>query len=49
MKEAGGYGMAQDEGTSMICGMPKEAIRAGAAQEVLAVDGILAALEKRGL
>jgi two-component system chemotaxis response regulator CheB len=49
VKEAGGYVIAQDEATSMIFGMPQETIRAGAAHNVLALDAIPAALEKRVL
>ncbi len=49
VKEAGGYVIAQDEATSMIFGMPQETIRAGAAHDVLALDAIPAALEKRVL
>jgi two-component system, chemotaxis family, protein-glutamate methylesterase/glutaminase len=44
---AGGHVIAQDEATSMIFGMPAEAIQAGAVHEVLALDNICAALEKR--
>jgi len=47
MKAAGGYVLAQDEATSMIFGMPSEAIQAGAVDEVLPLDGIASALEKR--
>jgi two-component system, chemotaxis family, protein-glutamate methylesterase/glutaminase len=47
VKAAGGYVIAQDEATSMIFGMPSEAIQAGAVDEVLPLDGIAAALEKR--
>ena len=47
IKAAGGYVIAQDEATSMIFGMPSEAIQAGAVDEVLPLDGIAAALEKR--
>jgi two-component system, chemotaxis family, protein-glutamate methylesterase/glutaminase len=35
MKEAGAYTMAQDEESCVVFGMPKEAIRLGAANEVL--------------
>jgi len=35
MREAGGITFAQDEETSVIFGMPEEAIRAGAAMYVL--------------
>lgn len=47
VKAAGGYVLAQDEATSMIFGMPAEAIRTGAVDEVLALDDIGAAIEKR--
>jgi two-component system chemotaxis response regulator CheB len=40
MREAGAYNLAQDEATSAIFGMPREAIRAGACQEVLPLDAI---------
>lgn len=49
VRKAGGYVIAQDESTSMIFGMPQETIRAGAAHEVLPLDAIPAALEKRVL
>ncbi len=38
VKAAGGYVFAQDEATSMIFGMPAEAIKTGAVDEVLALD-----------
>jgi len=47
VKAAGGYVIAQDEATSMIFGMPAEAIQAGAVDEVVALDSISAAIEKR--
>jgi two-component system chemotaxis response regulator CheB len=47
IKGAGGYVIAQDEATSMIFGMPSEAIQAGAVDEVLPLDNIAAAIEKR--
>ena len=40
MREAGAYNLAQDEATSAIFGMPREAIRAGACQEVLPLEAI---------
>lgn len=40
LREAGAYNLAQDEATSAIFGMPREAIRAGACQEVLPLDAI---------
>ena len=36
VKAAGGYVIAQDEATSVIFGMPAEAIKTGAVDEVLA-------------
>jgi two-component system, chemotaxis family, protein-glutamate methylesterase/glutaminase len=47
VKAAGGYVIAQDEATSMIFGMPSEAIQVGAVDEVLPLDSIAGALEKR--
>jgi len=47
VKAAGGSVIAQDEATSMIFGMPAEAIKTGAVDEVLALDDISAAIEKR--
>jgi two-component system chemotaxis response regulator CheB len=35
MKEAGAHTVAQDEETSIVFGMPKEAIQRGAARKVL--------------
>ena len=35
MKTAGGYVVAQDEATSIIFGMPQEAIKTGAVNQVL--------------
>jgi len=48
-KAAGGYVIAQDEATSMIFGMPAEAIKTGAVDEILPLDEISAAIEKRVL
>ncbi|HXX44332.1 MAG TPA: chemotaxis response regulator protein-glutamate methylesterase [Candidatus Acidoferrales bacterium] len=47
IRAAGGYVIAQDEATSMIFGMPAEAIQAGAVDEIVALDNISAAIEKR--
>jgi len=47
IKAAGGYVMAQDEATSMIFGMPAEAIATGAVEEILPLDNISGAIEKR--
>ncbi|MDY6972012.1 MAG: chemotaxis-specific protein-glutamate methyltransferase CheB [Thermodesulfobacteriota bacterium] len=40
IKDSGGYTIAQDEETSMVFGMPKEAIELGAASTVLPVSEI---------
>jgi two-component system, chemotaxis family, protein-glutamate methylesterase/glutaminase len=47
IKSAGGLVLAQDEATSVIFGMPAEAIKVGAVDQVLAIDDIYAAIEKR--
>jgi two-component system, chemotaxis family, protein-glutamate methylesterase/glutaminase len=47
VKAAGGYVLAQDEATSMIFGMPAEAIKTGAVDEVLGLGEISAAIERR--
>jgi two-component system, chemotaxis family, protein-glutamate methylesterase/glutaminase len=47
IKSKGGFVFAQDEATSMIFGMPAEAIKLGAVDEVLALGDISAAIEKR--
>ena len=49
IKDAGGLVLAQDEATSVIFGMPAEAIKAGAVDQVLRIDDIYAAIEKRVL
>jgi two-component system, chemotaxis family, protein-glutamate methylesterase/glutaminase len=49
IKSGGGYVFAQDEATSVIFGMPAEAIKAGAVQQVLGIDDIYPAIEKRVL
>jgi two-component system, chemotaxis family, protein-glutamate methylesterase/glutaminase len=47
IKRAGGLVLAQDEATSVIFGMPAEAIKTGAVSEVLGIDDIYPAIEKR--
>jgi two-component system chemotaxis response regulator CheB len=49
IKSAGGLVLAQDEATSVIFGMPAEVIKAGAVDQVLSIDDIYAAIEKRVL
>lgn len=49
IKNAGGYTVAQDEASSVIFGMPSEAIKTGAVDQVLGLDSIYAAIEKRVL
>jgi two-component system, chemotaxis family, protein-glutamate methylesterase/glutaminase len=47
IKSAGGIVIAQDEATSVIFGMPAEAIKVAKVDQVLAIDDIYAAIEKR--
>lgn len=49
IKNAGGLVMAQDEATSVIFGMPAEAIKLGVVDHVLGIDDIYPAIEKRVL
>ena len=49
IKSAGGLVLAQDEATSVIFGMPSEAIKAGAVDKVLPIEDIYAEIEKRVL
>jgi two-component system chemotaxis response regulator CheB len=49
IKQAGGLVIAQDEASSVIFGMPAEAIKAGVVDQVLSIDDIYAAIEKRVL
>lgn len=49
VKANGGYVIAQDESTSVIFGMPAEAIKTGAVDQVLAMEAIPAAIEKRSM
>jgi two-component system chemotaxis response regulator CheB len=44
MRDKGSYNIAQDEATSVIFGMPREAIRAGAVDQTLPLDRIALAL-----
>lgn len=49
IKSAGGLVLAQDEATCVVFGMPAEVIRAGVADQVLGIDDIYQAIEKRVL
>jgi two-component system chemotaxis response regulator CheB len=49
VKSAGGLVIAQDEASSVIFGMPAEAIKTGAVDHVLNLDDIYPAIEKRVL
>jgi two-component system chemotaxis response regulator CheB len=46
VKAAGGTVLAQDEATSVIFGMPAEAIKAGAVDRVLGIDDIYPAVDR---
>jgi two-component system chemotaxis response regulator CheB len=47
VQENGGLVIAQDEATSVIFGMPLEAIKTGAVSQVLPLDQIAAALTRQ--
>jgi two-component system, chemotaxis family, protein-glutamate methylesterase/glutaminase len=47
VKAAGGHVIAQDESTAVIFGMPQEAIKTGAVDQILPIDAIYAGVEKR--
>ncbi|HLV68017.1 MAG TPA: chemotaxis-specific protein-glutamate methyltransferase CheB [Polyangiaceae bacterium] len=47
LRQAGAHTIAQDEATSVIFGMPAEAIRLGAARQVLPIDRIAGAIVER--
>ena len=49
IKTAGGLVLAQDEATCVIFGMPAEAIKVGAVDQVLSIDDVYPAIEKRVL
>lgn len=47
IKAAGGHTIAQDESTAVIFGMPQEAIKTGAVDQVLPIESIYQAVERR--
>jgi two-component system chemotaxis response regulator CheB len=49
VRAAGGHTIAQDESTAVIFGMPQEAINTGAVDQVLPMESIYRAIEKRVL
>lgn len=49
VRAAGGHTIAQDESTAVIFGMPQEAITTGAIDQVLPIEAIYRAIEKRVL
>jgi two-component system, chemotaxis family, protein-glutamate methylesterase/glutaminase len=49
IRAAGGHTIAQDESTAVIFGMPQEAIQSGAIDQILPMDWIYRAVEKRVL
>jgi two-component system chemotaxis response regulator CheB len=49
VRAAGGHTIVQDESTAVIFGMPQEAIQTGAVDQVLPMDWIYRAVEKRVL
>jgi two-component system, chemotaxis family, protein-glutamate methylesterase/glutaminase len=49
VRAAGGHVIAQDESTAVIFGMPQEAIKTGAVDQVLPIEAIYGAIEKRVL
>lgn len=47
MRDCGAHTIAQDEASCVVFGMPKEAIRLGAAEQVMALEQIASALSRR--
>jgi two-component system chemotaxis response regulator CheB len=46
LKRAGGHVLAQDEGSSVVYGMPKEAVATGAVDQILHLDDIAPTIAK---
>ena len=49
IKAASGYVIAQDEASSVIFGMNAEAIKSGAVDQIVPLEGVFTAIEKRVL
>lgn len=49
IKQYGGYVIAQDETTSVIFGMPGEAIKTGAVDQVVPIESVFQSIERRVL
>jgi len=47
IRAVGGHSIAQDESTAVIFGMPQEAIKTGAVDQILPIEAIFPAIEKR--
>jgi two-component system chemotaxis response regulator CheB len=47
IRSVGGHTIAQDESTAVIFGMPQEAIKTGTVDQILPIDSIYLAIEKR--
>jgi len=48
MKQAGAHTVAQDEATSVVFGMPKEAIACGAVDKIMPIDLLASELLRAG-
>jgi two-component system, chemotaxis family, protein-glutamate methylesterase/glutaminase len=49
MKESGAFTIAQDEQSSIVFGMPREAIKIGAADKVMNIEEIIAYMHTKGV
>ena len=47
IRSVGGHVIAQDESTAVIFGMPQEAIKTGVVDQVLPMESIYQAIERR--